>query len=593
MAKIRPIATTIFNCFCLILAVYMTIKQINTYLSNDDESVISFEDIKETSSEDFATYTICLLMDNGAGMYKRDELIYSAFNWNGPGQSKFMLELEGNKLIVLNKSEVKDRGQHWGTSNETNFFYDPLFNPSRCDFGEMKSIPTGFDSESFDHCDAENEVFRTYSQGINREGSLMTFKRDDKLYAIDYFQYHDILMGINSTIFKYKIKCFEGELLRCKMVPIQYSLEDIIDMDFDEHTKDLTLFLLNYDAETINGSKVNWFTELYLEIETNKSSGPEMEGLESRNSLDNVDMIDIEEKSRLFSNPIIKVYQDPTRKCYSPQVNRTLKKKRERITLNLEQVMHNFKGIGDGGPFVTPFVEIHIHPHGQFLRTIGKEIATYILDDFFADCPEMGWGVFGSTCHGSSISFDLSQVTLLKSRHDAEISCDKNLRDEDTLILESVLNHTGIQCIPMYWNSIIKNRLNYSECTTDSQYKMISEFTANFVSYEKVRGSFDPPCMDMLIVTNVNKEPGRPRQFYNIKQSWWGSEYKEILYLDIDISHLGEQYQAIINTRGFTIESCWAGIGGFVGIFVGVSLMQVPDVIIETIHLMKKLKAKA
>merc|ERR1712173_60654 len=105
-------------------------------------------------------------------------------------------------------------------------------------------------------------------------------------------------MGINSTIFKYEKRCFEGELLRCEMVPIKYFLEDIIDMDFDEHTKDLTLFLLNYDAETINGSKVNWFTELYLEIETNKSSGPEMEDLESRNSLDNVDMIDIEEKSR-------------------------------------------------------------------------------------------------------------------------------------------------------------------------------------------------------------------------------------------------------------------------------------------------------
>ena len=69
MVKIRTIATAIFNCCCLILAAYMTIKQIGTYLRNEDESVISFEEVKETSSEDFATYTICLLMDNGAGMY--------------------------------------------------------------------------------------------------------------------------------------------------------------------------------------------------------------------------------------------------------------------------------------------------------------------------------------------------------------------------------------------------------------------------------------------------------------------------------------------------------------------------------------------
>ena len=65
-----------------------------------------------------------------------------------------------------------------------------------------------------------------------------------------------------------------------------------------------------------------------------------------------------------------------------------------------------------------------------------------------------------------------------------------------------------------------------------------------------------------------------------------------MLYLDIAINHFTEQYQAIINNKGFTVESCWAGIGGFVGIFVGVSLMQIPEIIMETINLIKKLKVK-
>ena len=181
---------------------------------------------------------------------------------------------------------------------------------------------------------------------------------------------------------------------------------------------------------------------------------------------------------------------------------------------------------------------------------------------------------------------------MSKSRHDAEISCDKNLRDEDTRIIETLLNHTGIRCIPIYWKSLVKNQLNYSECTNESQYKMISELTAKFASYERLRSNFDPPCMEMMIVTNVNKEPGRPRRFYDIQEDRWELYAEEMLYLDIAINHFSEQYQAIINTKVFTVESCWAGIGGFVGIFIGVSLMQVPAIITEIINLMMKLKEK-
>ena len=605
MVKIRTIATAIFNCCCLILAAYMTIKQIGTYLRNEDESVISFEEVKETSSEDFATYTICLLMDNGAGMYKHDELIYSKrqnIDEFGLGTSNNFLELDGNKLILTNMSDRKGTGRQWsfyGKDNplygnwETNFFYDELYNPSRCDFGEIESMPTKVDVEGFVNCTAEREVVKTYDQHIQLpgQGSLMAFKRGDKVYAVDYYQYHDILMG-SSTLYKFEHKCFEGEYMTCKMVPIKYTLEDVLNIDFDKNTEELSSFLLSHDIEYINGSKKKWFTELYRNIESNHSLSLDMKDRkESRNFLDAEVKAFPEENTRLLQNPLIKVYQDPTRKCYSPDLSQKLQKRKERITLNLEIMSETFN-LGYGGPFVTAFLDIHVHPQGQFVRTIGKEIATYIIEDFFVDCLEMGMGYFGGTCHGSSLTFDFSRLTLLKSRHDAEISCDKNLRNEDVRIVETLLNHTGIRCIPMYWKSMLENQLNYSECTNESQYKMISELTANFASYEKLRSNFDPPCMEMMIVTNVNKEPGRSRRFYGIQEDWLGNIPEEMLYLDIAINHFSEQYQAIINTKVFTVESCWAGIGGFVGIFVGVSLMQVPDIIMETINLMMKLKEK-
>ena len=55
------------------------------------------------------------------------------------------------------------------------------------------------------------------------------------------------------------------------------------------------------------------------------------------------------------------------------------------------------------------------------------------------------------------------------------------------------------------------------------------------------------------------------------------------------ISMAVDNFQNIVNQRGFTVENCWAGIGGFVGIFVGMSLMQVPELIIDFIVYFKQI----
>ena len=129
---------------------------------------------------------------------------------------------------------------------------------------------------------------------------------------------------------------------------------------------------------------------------------------------------------------------------------------------------------------------------------------------------------------------------------------------------------------------------------------MIAQATANFTSFEMARSSFKPPCKEMIIVTNVEKDQGRTFEKYNAKWITFYDayrrqydrylDYEEKVYLDISFGHVSERYQEISNIRGFTGESCWAGIGGFVGIFVGISLMQVPEILIGTFNYIQKIK---
>ena len=79
------------------------------------------------------------------------------------------------------------------------------------------------------------------------------------------------------------------------------------------------------------------------------------------------------------------------------------------------------------------------------------------------------------------------------------------------------------------------------------------------------------PCDDMMVVTNVVKERGCLRQ----KNS---SDAEQMLsYLDLEIIQGSEMYQEIENVKDFGVENCWSGIGGFIGIFLGYSLLQIPD----------------
>ena len=611
MIPIRQFAIVTFNCCCTILAAYMTIKQISTYLNNEDESVISFEDIKEASAEDFATYTICFMTNHGVGMYKRDERIYAKKSYlDGPvhlGNTGFILELEGNKLALRNMSEVKDTGRFWSSYdvddpryNFTNFYYNEFFNPVRCDNGEMPLRITKEDKASIKYCleERENPSFQFYENYIQIHGNLMSTRQDGKVYVMNPYQYQRILMG-KESMFKFQHSCIEGETQICKHVPIIYSLEDIADIDFDERTTNLTEYLLDYDITEINGSNIAWYKDLYRKIETKNLFVDDLEKME-RQHIENAKTNDFfERRIRSYTNPFKEVYQDPTRQCYTPRVNRLntrLIKKKERITLDLLEISKSYNTLfGSESTGTIPFFEIHVHLQGQFVRSLGKEISAFNVNDFLADCPEYVSGHFGFPCYGSSLSFDLSQVTLLNSRHDAKSPCNPNTVDEDTQILETVLNQTGIRCIPIYWKSIIENKFNYRECTTDLQYRMIAETTGDFVSFEEVRSSLNPPCTEMIIVTNVEKVPGRKERKYSF--SPMDPEYPwlyegEMMYLDINVRHVSDRYQAISNLRGFTGESCWAGVGGFVGIFVGVSLMQIPEILLDMFNLIKNLKSR-
>ena len=60
--------------------------------------------------------------------------------------------------------------------------------------------------------------------------------------------------------------------------------------------------------------------------------------------------------------------------------------------------------------------------------------------------------------------------------------------------------------------------------------------------------------------------------------------------IDIKLIYSERKYQEIVNTRDFGMDNFWISVGGFVGLFLGYSLSQIPELLASIPSLFRKRK---
>ena len=153
------------------------------------------------------------------------------------------------------------------------------------------------------------------------------------------------------------------------------------------------------------------------------------------------------------------------------------------------------------------------------------------------------------------LELKVSHVTTLIKRPDSNVKCDDTIQNDDTKFQEEVVKRIG--CIPIYWKDLIPDLNKLEVCHSSQQLKDAAFLIANFKS---VLASYDPPCVDMSTLVIVNKDlPQEKDQF------------------QIMIRYTEDVYQKIENGKDVSFETFFSGVGGFVGIFCGYSIMQIPE----------------
>ena len=91
--------------------------------------------------------------------------------------------------------------------------------------------------------------------------------------------------------------------------------------------------------------------------------------------------------------------------------------------------------------------------------------------------------------------------------------------------------------------------------------------------------SYKGPCIDMgILSTNERVSRTSPDNMESLR---------------IRIEFMERYYQEIVNGQDFGFESFWSAVGGFLGIFMGYSMLQLPDFVAYSYSIFHNIKLSA
>ena len=190
-------------------------------------------------------------------------------------------------------------------------------------------------------------------------------------------------------------------------------------------------------------------------------------------------------------------------------------------------------------------IQVFIHHPGQSIRSLTNPIFSSSFLDYQKD---------------KLLSFKMSYSTVIRKRSDYREPCSREIHDYDKYLMNKVINNA--KCIPSYWKEIAQDIPEFTICTSQGQLQMIYE---NTTDWKSVMDQHDRPCIDMYNIAGWN---------------WLEIEgTKKSDEIQIKFSYQDQYYQELEYFPDFDFETFISNIGGFVGIFLGYSMMQFPELL--------------
>ena len=224
---------------------------------------------------------------------------------------------------------------------------------------------------------------------------------------------------------------------------------------------------------------------------------------------------------------------------------------RESVTLNLAKWRKDYL-----------YLKVYVHYPGQLTRMLlmNKNLLSYPVPYLLEK-------------NNNQVLISLSLTNVLRRRPDANDPCDPLLDDDETKFRQTIMDLVG--CIPPFWKPLHLNNSALYDC--DSRDQLI-EIGKGLFNIRDMMARYDPPCDEMNVVARYMLRP------YKVNT---GNPFTDALLtknkLFLKFEYMDQTYQEVTNQRDFGFESFWSSAGGFIGLFLGFSLLQIVDMLFARI----------
>ena len=180
------------------------------------------------------------------------------------------------------------------------------------------------------------------------------------------------------------------------------------------------------------------------------------------------------------------------------------------------------------------------------------------------------------------VMMNIISVDVIRKRPDYVIPCDPNLRSEDNKMRQSIMMRVG--CIPPFMSPFVNGSMpprefNLSSRCSPAQY---SEIHKLYLDFTQTQDWYTRSCTEMNSIVTVTDSVAEieDRRMSLLRGTG-------VLTLIFKLDYLSETYRETVSMKAFDLASLWSQIGGFVGIFLGYSLLQVPELALQCIIRLK------
>ena len=227
-------------------------------------------------------------------------------------------------------------------------------------------------------------------------------------------------------------------------------------------------------------------------------------------------------------------YKDPVKMCFTREsvFERGIARKQDLVMTKMARLLTSIFG-------VRAKLVLYIHQQGQLIRNFDRPIHDFFPMNIFPN--------------DNYMVINIVQVSVLRRRPDGNYPCDPDLNDDDKEFLYQITKKVG--CVPPYWKNLINESIAVSRCNSTFQ---LNEAYQQIKAYTRVLEHYNPPCDEMTVTSTLNVNYVRT---------------------GVQIQYMVFGYEEMIDRREFGFELFWSSTGGFIGMFLGASLLQIPDLL--------------